>query len=333
MTGLGEFVGDPVLLAEAVEDAAAAGDRLDLGVAATVLGRVGGGHAVVGQHRANRVGERGHDLARREGRTVQLRIGLEKATWVSFEAWSMARNTRSLPSARRSPHTSMWAWPIPVSAKRLRSEALSSPGGRREMPCRRRQRCVLPIDEKGQIQALDRTQPGLAMKGGQPATATHDYVRRGATTLFAALDVLDGTVAGRRTQRHRRQEFVRFPDAVEAAVPTGKLIHATLDDHAARGERPKAPARLARRPRWAFRSTPTSCSRPSAVEGFLATLARRRPRRGASARSRASRPPPTAAWPGGERRSRALRLDRRARGRHRDGAARVPSVPVGPSDA
>ncbi len=78
---------------------------------------------------------------------------------------------------------------------------------------------VLSVDEKSQIQALDRTQPGLPMKKGRAGTMTHDYKRNGTTTLFAALNVLDGTVIGRNMQRHRHQEFIRFLNAIEAAVP------------------------------------------------------------------------------------------------------------------
>jgi hypothetical protein len=89
---------------------------------------------------------------------------------------------------------------------------------------------VLSVDEKSQVQALDRTQPGLPVKEGQPATMTHDYIRHGTTTLFAALNVLDGTVLGRCMQRHRHQEFIRFLNAVEATVPAGKLIHVILDN-------------------------------------------------------------------------------------------------------
>ena len=84
---------------------------------------------------------------------------------------------------------------------------------------------VLSVDEKSQIQALDRTQPGLPLKPGKCGTMTHDYKRHGTTTLFAALNVLDGTVIGRCMQRHRHQEFIRFLNAVEAAVPAGKLVH------------------------------------------------------------------------------------------------------------
>jgi transposase len=138
---------------------------------------------------------------------------------------------------------------------------------------------VLSVDEKSQVQALDRTQPGLPMKPGRPATMTHDYIRHGTTTLFAALNVLDGTVLGRCMQRHRQQEFTRFLKAVEAAVPAGKLIHVVLDNYAAH-KHPKVWAWLERHPRWTFHFTPTSCSWLNAVEGFFAVLTKRRLRRG-----------------------------------------------------
>jgi transposase len=138
---------------------------------------------------------------------------------------------------------------------------------------------VLSVDEKSQIQALDRTQLGLPMKEGRPATATHDYERHGTTTLFAALNVLDGTVLGRCMQRHRHQEFLRFLNAVEAAVPAGKLVHAILDNYATH-KHPKVLAWLARHPRWTFHFVPTSCSWLNAVETFFAKLTRRRLRRG-----------------------------------------------------
>ena len=141
---------------------------------------------------------------------------------------------------------------------------------------------VLSVDEKSQIQALDRTQPGLPMKEGRPATMTHDYVRHGTTTLFAALNILDGTVVGRCMQRHRHQEFVRFLNAVEAAVPAGKLVHAILDNYGTH-KHPKVRAWLERHPRWTFHFTPTSCSWLNAVEGFFATLTKRRLRRGSFA--------------------------------------------------
>ena len=90
---------------------------------------------------------------------------------------------------------------------------------------------VLSVDEKSQIQALDRTQPGLPMKPGRAGTMTHDYKRHGTTTLFAALNILDGTVIGRNMQRHRHQEFVRFLNTIEAQVPVGKVIHAVVDNY------------------------------------------------------------------------------------------------------
>ena len=138
---------------------------------------------------------------------------------------------------------------------------------------------VLSIDEKSQIQALDRTQPGLPMKPGRLGTMTHDYKRHGTTTLFAALNVLDGTVIGRNMQRHRHQEFIRFLHAVEREVPAGKVIHVVLDNYAAH-KHPNVRKWLARHPRWTFPFTPTSCSWLNAVEGFFAKLTRRRLKRG-----------------------------------------------------
>ena len=88
---------------------------------------------------------------------------------------------------------------------------------------------------------------------------THDYIRNGTTTLFAALNVLDGSVIGQCMARHRHQEFIRFLNRIEAAVPAGKLIHAILDESAVH-KHPKVRAWLARHPRWTFHFTPTSCS-------------------------------------------------------------------------
>jgi transposase len=138
---------------------------------------------------------------------------------------------------------------------------------------------VLSVDEKSQIQALDRTQPGLPMKPGRAGTMTHDYKRHGTTTLFAALNVLDGTVIGRNMQRHRHQEFIRFLNAVEAQVPARKAVHAIVDNYATH-KHPKVQAWLARHPRWTFHFTPTSASWLNAVEGFFAKLTRRRLKRG-----------------------------------------------------
>jgi transposase len=138
---------------------------------------------------------------------------------------------------------------------------------------------VLSVDEKSQIQALDRTQPGLPLKKGRLGTITHDYKRHGTTTLFAAQNVLDGTVIGRNMQRHRHQEFIRFLNAIEAEVPVGKVVHVILDNYAAH-KHPKVRAWLARHERFIFHFTPTSCSWLNAVEGFFAKLSRRRLKRG-----------------------------------------------------
>ena len=100
---------------------------------------------------------------------------------------------------------------------------------------------------------------------------THDYQRHGTSTWFAALNVLDGTVIGRCMARHRHQEFIRFLNAIERAVPAGKVLHVILDNYAAH-KHPKVLAWLARHPRWIFHFTPTS--------GFFSALTRRRLKRG-----------------------------------------------------
>src|SRR5271156_1237909 len=115
---------------------------------------------------------------------------------------------------------------------------------------------VLSLDEKSQIQALDRTQPGLPIKPGAAGTMTHDYLRNRTTTLFAALNVLDGTVIGQNMQRHRHQEFIRFLTAVERKAPVSKVAPVTLDNCAVH-KHPAVRAWLARHPRWVFHFTPT----------------------------------------------------------------------------
>jgi transposase len=138
---------------------------------------------------------------------------------------------------------------------------------------------VVSIDEKSQIQALDRTQPGLPLKPGRCGTMTHDYIRNGTTTLFAALNILDGTVVGRCMPRHTHQEFIKFLNAVERAVPAGKLVHAITDNYATH-KHPKVREWLANHPRWVFHFTPTSASWINAVENFFSVITRRRIRRG-----------------------------------------------------
>ena len=138
---------------------------------------------------------------------------------------------------------------------------------------------VLSIDEKSQIQALDRTQPGLPLKPGRCGTMTHDYKRHGTTTLCAALNVLEGKVIGRCMQRPRHAAFIRFLNAVDREVPTGKTIEAIVDNYATH-KHPKVQAWLKRHPRWTFHFTPTSASWLNAVENFFSTLTRKRIRRG-----------------------------------------------------
>ena len=108
---------------------------------------------------------------------------------------------------------------------------------------------------------------------------THDYQRNGTTTLFAALNVLDGSVIGQCMQRHRHQEFIRFLNRIERDVPAGKLIHVILDNYATH-KHPKVRAWLERHERWTFHYTPTSASWLNAVEGFFAKLTNRRLKRG-----------------------------------------------------
>jgi transposase len=138
---------------------------------------------------------------------------------------------------------------------------------------------VLSIDEKSQIQALDRTQPGLPLKKGGCGTMTHDYKRHGTTTLFAALNVLDGKVVGRCMQKHRHQEYIRFLNTVDATVPVGKCVHAIVDNYATH-KHPKVREWLAEHPWWTFHFTPISASWLNAVEGFFAKLTKRRLARG-----------------------------------------------------
>src|SRR6202140_4434397 len=138
---------------------------------------------------------------------------------------------------------------------------------------------VLCIDEKSQIQALDRTQPGLPMKKGRCGTMTHDYKRNGTTTLFAALDVLDGKVIGQCMARHRHQEFVRFLNKINRETPAGRELHLIVDNYATH-KHPKVRAWLERHKRFHFHFTPTSASWLNAIEGFFAKLPRQRLKRG-----------------------------------------------------
>ncbi len=138
---------------------------------------------------------------------------------------------------------------------------------------------VLSVDEKSQIQALDRTQPGLPMKKGRGATMTHDYKRHGTTTLFAALDVKAGTVIGKCMLRHRAAEFIRFLRLIDRQTTPELDLHLIADNYAA--HKTEAVKRwLARHPRFHLHFTPTSASWLNAVEGLFATLTKRRLKRG-----------------------------------------------------
>ena len=138
---------------------------------------------------------------------------------------------------------------------------------------------VLSVDEKSQIQALERTQPGLPMKRGRCGTMTHDYKRHGTTTLFAALNVLDGEVIGQCMSRHRHQEFIRFLNTINRQTPAAQDVHLIVDNYATH-KHPKVRAWLARHQRFQFHFTPTSASWLNAVESFFAKLTRRRLKRG-----------------------------------------------------
>ena len=118
---------------------------------------------------------------------------------------------------------------------------------------------VLSVDEKSQIQALDRAQPGLPMKKGRAGTMTHDYKRHGTTTLFAALDVLDGRVIGQCMQKHRHQEFIRFLNRINREVAPNLDVHLIADNYATH-KHPRVKAWLARHPRFHMHFTPTSAS-------------------------------------------------------------------------
>ena len=138
---------------------------------------------------------------------------------------------------------------------------------------------VLCVDEKSQIQALDRTQPMLPLRPGQPARRSHDYTRHGTTSLFAALDIASGRVIGKCYPRHRAAEFRRFLDQIEAAVPADLDVHLVMDNYATY-KAPLVRAWLLKRPRWHVHLTPTSSSWLNQVERFFALLTERQIRRG-----------------------------------------------------
>jgi len=138
---------------------------------------------------------------------------------------------------------------------------------------------VLCVDEKSQIQALDRTQPGLPLKPGRCGTMTHDYKRNGTTTLFAALSMLDGHVIGDCLPRHRHQEFIRFLKRIDAETPPELALHLIVDNYGTH-KHPRVKSWLKRHPRFHLHFIPTSSSWLNLVERWFRDLTDKRIRRG-----------------------------------------------------
>jgi len=139
---------------------------------------------------------------------------------------------------------------------------------------------VLSVDEKSQIQALDRTQPGLPMKPGRAGTMTHDYKRNGTTTLFAAMNILDGKVIGQCLPRHRHQEFLKFLRTINRQTHKGLDLHLIVDNYGTHTH-PKVTAWLAKHPRFHMHFTPTSASWLNLVERWFREITDKGIRRGA----------------------------------------------------
>ncbi|MEA3213226.1 MAG: hypothetical protein QOE70_6283 [Chthoniobacter sp.] len=138
---------------------------------------------------------------------------------------------------------------------------------------------VFCVDEKSQIQALDRTQPGLPLKRGRCGTMTHDYVRHGTTTLFAALNVLEGTVIGECFKRHRHEEFLKFLRSLDRQTPEGLDLHLVVDNYATH-KHPRVKSWIEKHPRFHLHFIPTSSSWLNLVERWFAEITRKRIRRG-----------------------------------------------------
>lgn len=138
---------------------------------------------------------------------------------------------------------------------------------------------VLCLDEKSQIQALDRTQPGLPLKKGRAGTMPHDYVRHGTTTLFAALSMLDGRVIGNCMPRHRHQEFIRFLKKIDSETPPELDLHLIVDNYGTH-KHPRVKSWLKRHPRFHLHFTPTSSSWLKLIERWFRELSTKRLRRG-----------------------------------------------------
>ena len=138
---------------------------------------------------------------------------------------------------------------------------------------------VLCVDEKSQIQALDRTQPGLPLKKGRCGTMTHDYKRHGTTTLFAALSMLDGKVIGECMPRHRHQEFIRFLKTIDVQTPSELDLHVIADNYATH-KHPRVKSWIKRHPRFHLHFIPTSSSWANMVERWFREITDKRIRRG-----------------------------------------------------
>jgi transposase len=138
---------------------------------------------------------------------------------------------------------------------------------------------VLCVDEKSQIQALDRTQPGLPLKKGRCCTMTHDYKRNGTTTLFAALNMLDGKVIGECLPRHRHQEFLKFLRRIDREFPEELNLHLIVDNYGTH-KQPHVKRWLSKHPRFHLHFTPTSSSWLNLVERWFRELTTKRIRRG-----------------------------------------------------
>jgi transposase len=138
---------------------------------------------------------------------------------------------------------------------------------------------VLCVDEKSQVQALDRTRPVLPLRPGLAERQTHDYIRHGTTSLFAALEVATGRVIGKCQRRHRAQEFLKFLEEVDHQLPEETEVHLVMDNYGTH-KTPKVKRWFARRPRYHLHFTPTSASWLNQVERFFAEITRRRIRRG-----------------------------------------------------
>ena len=137
---------------------------------------------------------------------------------------------------------------------------------------------VLCVDEKSQMQALNRTQPGLPLKKGRCGTMTHDYKRNGTTTLFAALDLLQGTVIGDFHKRHRHQEFLKFLRRIDRAFADGRALHIVMDNYGTHGT-PEVKTWLRKHRRFVIHYVPTSCSWLNLIERWFAELTNKRIRR------------------------------------------------------